>query len=389
MLQEAIRAKDFEKAKKVISSGGNPFEGMQDYHITDIYDTLVREKAFDVIDALIENGAIEMDIYEYDSFKKTIFMSLIKNLGADEESINYLNDFISRVQSLNDELEGKSLLSLALENEVELEIVKAFVDNGCDVNIIDRSEGNLIHQIVKKHTRAYDKNLAYLQMLLEQGVDLHAANIVGKTPLHLAVEFHKNEYIKWLLENGADPNIIDKKGITPFFFAVGEAVDHDKYVIMRQFATPEFDIVNNDGETLFYEAIRMMSSINNNNLNLIKMLLEDGADLYQTSKYYQRQVTAADAIAEKPADILKVVLDSGQLDIDYKDDAGNTILHKVCSYDSNYEEHKAKETFRKVKLLLAAGADVNAINSKEETPIMLASTDGLKTKTVELLLKNK
>ena len=389
MLQDTIRAKDFEKAKEIINSGGNPFEGMQDYHITSIYDTLVREKAFDVIDALIENGAIDLDIYEYDSFNKTIFISIIKNLGTDEESIAYLNEFIPRVQSLNDELEGKSLLSLALENEVELEILKALVDNGCDVNFIDRSEGNLIHQIVKKYTRAYDKNLAYLQMLLEQGVDIHAANVGGKTPLHLAVEFHKNEYIKWLLENGADPNNTDKKGITPFFFAVGEAVDHDKYVLLRQFATPQFDIVNNDGETLFYEAIRMMSSINDTNLNLIKMLLEDGADLYQTSKYYQHEVTAVDAIAEKPADILKIVLDSGQLDIDWKDDAGNTILHKVCAHDSNHEEHKAKETYRKVKLLLAAGADVKAINSNEETAMMLASTDNLKSKTVELLLTNK
>ena len=389
MLQDAIKSNDFEKAKEIINSGVNPFEGMQDYHITGFYDKLVREKSFDVIDALIENEVLKTDIYEYDSFKKTIFMSLVQHLETDEKSMSYLNEFIPRLQSLNDELEGKTLLSLALENEVDFEILQALVDNGCDVNLVDRSENNLIHQIVKKHTRTYEKNLAYLQMLIDQGVDLHAANVVGKTPLHLAVEFHKNEYIQWLLENGADPNIPDKKGITPFFFAVGEAVDHDKYVIMRQFATPQFDMVNNDGETLFYEAIRMMSSVNNNDLNLVNMLLEDGADVYQTSKFYRREVTAVDAIAEKPADILKVVLESGQLDINRKDDAGNTILHKVCANDSNHEEKRAKETYRKVKLLLAAGADINAINSNEETPIMLASTDNLKTKTVELLLMNK
>lgn len=62
MLQDAIRAKDFTKAIEIIQSTGNPFEGMQDYHITGVYDTLVREKAFDTIDALIENGAIELDI---------------------------------------------------------------------------------------------------------------------------------------------------------------------------------------------------------------------------------------------------------------------------------------------------------------------------------------
>jgi hypothetical protein len=45
-------------------------------------------------------------------------------------------------------LEGKSLLSLAPENEVAVEILKALVDKGCDNNIINRSEGNLIHEIV-------------------------------------------------------------------------------------------------------------------------------------------------------------------------------------------------------------------------------------------------
>jgi hypothetical protein len=153
MLQDAIRAKDFTKAIEIIQSAGNPFEGMQEYHITGIYDTLFREKAFDTIDALIENGAIELDIYEYDSFNKTIFMSLLKNLGTDDASISYLSDFISQVQSLNDELEGKSLLSLALENEVAVEIVSALVENGCDVNIIHLSAGNVIYQILTKYTR--------------------------------------------------------------------------------------------------------------------------------------------------------------------------------------------------------------------------------------------
>lgn len=91
MLQDAIRAKDFEKAIEIINTGGNPFEGMQEYHVTGIYDTIIREKAFGVVDALIENGAIEMDIHEYDSLNKTIFMSILKNLGTDDVSISYLN----------------------------------------------------------------------------------------------------------------------------------------------------------------------------------------------------------------------------------------------------------------------------------------------------------
>jgi len=389
MLQDAVRAKDFEKAKEIIADSSNPFEGMQDYNITGTFDILIREKVFDVIDAFIEKGAIEMDIYEYDSFNKTIFMSILKNLDADEESLSFLDDFIPRVQSLNDELEGKSLLSLALENEVHPDILKTLVSNGCDVNIINRADENLIHQVVKTYTRMPEKGLQYLQFLMGKGVDFNAANISGNTPLHHAVEFHKNEYIQWLMENGADANAQNKDGDSPFFVAVTQGGGSDKYEIMRQYGTPDFGQTNNRGESLLYEAIRMISSINDTNLNLFKLLLQDGADLNQPSIYYDNEVTAIDVLAQKPADLLKIALDSGQLDIDQKDNSGNTILHKVCDYDSNYEEHKAKETYRKVKLLVAAGSDTNSLNSKEETPMMLASKDGLKTKTVELLLTNK
>ena len=34
------------------------------------------------------------------------------------------------------------------------------------------------------------------------------------------------------------------------------------------------------------------------------------------------------------------------------------------------------------------GADTNATNNKDETPLMIASTDNLKVKTVELLLQH-
>lgn len=384
MLQEAIRAKDFEKTKEIIARGGNPFEGMQDYHITGTLDTLVKEKAFDVIDVLIENGAIEMDIYEYDGFDKSIFISIIKNLSIDDESIAFLNGFIPRVQSLNDELQGKSLLSLALENEVDVAILKVLVDNGCDVNIINRAEENLIHQVVKKYSRDYANGLLYLDFLYEQGLDVDKPNVIKETPLHMAVKEHRTEYIKWLLENGADPNVQNKDGVSPFYHAVANAVDLEKYELMREYAPPQFDQRTNDGKAILYESIRMGCSP-----DLLKLILEDGADLYQTSTHYQAQVTAIDILAEKPSEVLQIALDSGQLDVNRQDDAGNTLLHKICSRETLHEEKRAKEVYRNVKLLLGAGASANITNANEETPMMLASNDNMKTKTVELLISHK
>jgi ankyrin repeat protein len=55
----------------------------------------------------------------------------------------------------------------------------------------------------------------------------------------------------------------------------------------------------------------------------------------------------------------------------------------------NYDQEAARQLYQKVKLLIAAGADPNAMNDKDETPLMLAVQDNLKAKTVELLLKHK
>jgi len=49
----------------------------------------------------------------------------------------------------------------------------------------------------------------------------------------------------------------------------------------------------------------------------------------------------------------------------------------------------AKDTYRKVKYLLERGANPNVTNNKDQSPMDLASTDNLKTKTVALLLAHK
>ena len=75
--------------------------------------------------------------------------------------------------------------------------------------------------------------------------------------------------------------------------------------------------------------------------------------------------------------------------INITDDNGNTLLHKVCAIDVNFEAYKAKELYRKVKTVLKLGADISLTNNRDKTALMLASDDNLKEKTVALLLKNQ
>ncbi|MGC1514411.1 MAG: hypothetical protein WA810_02445, partial [Maribacter sp.] len=68
MLQKALQSRDFEQVRIALNNGEKlPINDMKSYQLTGIYDSLIRENAFDIIALLIADGTIEMDIYEYDS----------------------------------------------------------------------------------------------------------------------------------------------------------------------------------------------------------------------------------------------------------------------------------------------------------------------------------
>ena len=68
------------------------------------------------------------------------------------------------------------------------------------------------------HTGFY--KLAPLLYLLEEEVDMNAADKQGTTLLHIVCYKGSEHHVKLLLENKADPNKKDVNGLTPLHFAV-------------------------------------------------------------------------------------------------------------------------------------------------------------------------
>jgi len=393
-LDQLLNARKFDEAKRFIQNGEKLSKNLQDYQKSSIFDNLIKEKQYEILNMMVKDKTIETDIYEFDNFDKSIFQSIVRNLGNEEEDISFFNEFIGHFDNLNDEVNAKTLLGYLLENGVDLGVIKACIDAGCNVNFKNNAEENYIHQVVKSNLRRYNLNdeqttdllKGYIDILINDGVDINEGNIVQETPLIIAIKFNKKNLIGYLLEKGADPNHTDRDGNSAFFYAVAHAQSESMYDILRNFDSPAFDQVNKKGETLLFEYVRMMSE-SESGISFLKKLLNDGADLYQPSTWYSADKTPLDVIAEKQAGILEAVLESGQVDINRTDDHGNTLLHKVCAYNVNYEPEKAKETYRKVKLLIENGADTSLSNDKDQTALMLASDDNLKIKTVELLMK--
>lgn len=386
-LEQLLLQGQFEKALSALQSGEKLSKNIPEHQKSQILERLFSNEQYELINELGASKWIETDVYEFDSFDKSVFGKIVWNLKNDEKALSFFQEFMTKYDNLNDEVEAKTLINYFLEKGASVEKIKILIDAGCDINFTNNAEENLIHQVIKTNLMKPQLSISYLELLINEGVDVNATNIVKKTPLITAIESNKPDYLDVLLQNGANPNDLDQDENSAFFYAVAHKQDLNIYLKLRDFGSPDFETINKNGVSMLFEYLRMMY-VSDKNLELLTAMISDGADLNQASTYYGKDKTPLDLIAEKQPEILQAVLDSGSVDVNRQDNHGNTLLHKVCAFNVNFEAEKAKETYKKVKLLLENGADASISNDEDKTALMLASDDNLKIKTVELLMKN-
>ncbi len=396
MLEEAIRSRDFQSVVEAINKGEKLPSTLDKYTRKLIFDILVNEKKFDILTLFAVHKIIETDIYEYENFDYSIFDSLLNFKLSDEQNEAFFEHFLEHFTNINDEINGETLLSYAFTRNASLRNLKTLLEFGCNANFKNNQEENIIHQLIKADfgrpnlaRNEYEELLnEYIKLLISNGAEVDDANTKKETPLISALRFRKDYFLPVLLEHGADPNHTDSEGNNAFYYAIIWDRSIDAYRKLCEYQSPELNETNNLGETVLFNYLKEINfdSIETN-LEIIKQLLNDGADLYVPCNYYGESKTPLECAAGKSAEILNTIIETGGVDLNRQDDNGNTILHKVCAYNVNEDHEKAKETYRKVKLLLEKGADPKIKNDKDQTALMLASDDNYKIKTVELLMK--
>lgn len=390
-LTQALLDGKMDDARALIAAGETVEAQYFQNNKTQIFRNIVRHKAAEIVDVLIKGEQIQTDIYELDTFEYSFYQALARETTEEESSLGFLKAFLHKMENRNDEVKGQTLLGFFLHESAAPAAIQCLIEAGCDVRYKDNAERNFIHHVIGTRMQRNELKLAYLQLLIQEGVEVDAKDIEGNTTLLTAVKENlPGEFIELLLQQGANPNEQNNKGVTPFYEAVTRQQGKETYQVLKQFSSPDFDLTTKDGQHLFTSFVKSLSdNPPENQKALLLELLQDGANLYQTSPYYDIPKSGADWIAEKSVELLKTVLDADAIEINRRDDKGNTLLHKVCGFNVNYDANAAKETYRKAKLLLEAGADPEFTNDKDETPLTLAQQDNLKIKTVELLLKAK
>lgn len=191
----------------------------------------------------------------------------------------------------------------------------------------------------------------------------------GNTPLHEAVYSRRIDQIRALLATGANPNTRDwrrgrGRGQTPLHGAVfGPAIK-----VASTLAAAGADIDGEDirGRTPLYRAAALpifgRRAYRNRCIMLLKLLLVAGADVNQRAPGGRSVLhRAVSNCGYRVRSKIRLLLDAGA-DIEAKDLGGGTPLHHACSLFSPSG----------VKALLEEGADVHARTDSEHTPLTIA-----------------
>lgn len=218
-------------------------------------------------------------------------------------------------------------LFLAVKSSDKVKTVSA-LNQGASINARDRKGKTPLHWAV------YKNDTLMAALLLHRGADPNAVNRRHRTPLHWAVLKPSNKLTRLLLEKGADPNIQDKRGWTPLHWL---ALKPDKRSSIRNRTSEK---VKNENELPLYW--------NEKDLEKMRLLL--------TFKAHSNLKDESDNAKETNDPQFKV-------NLNLKDESGRTPLHYAV----------LNGRLEIVELLVENGADINAKDWIDETPLHLIS----------------
>jgi ankyrin repeat protein len=116
------------------------------------------------------------------------------------------------------------LCGLTMRDAYGFEVFELLLNEGANVNSINRKKWNLLHMFANSATSCtqefYDLRFSAIKRLIDAEIDLNLVDGDGKTPLHLLLERGEKaiilEIISLLVSNGALIDIRDNWGITAY-----------------------------------------------------------------------------------------------------------------------------------------------------------------------------
>ena len=127
------------------------------------------------------------------------------------------------------------------------DIVRYLIGQGAKVYLEAPGKSNGLHWLVGGYFEvgndaglglAFVNPIPLAELFLAKGAKINGRDRAQKTPLFLAIEFHREAMVKWLLDHNADPNLPSNDGRTPLHWAVQNANPAMVELLMQHGANP-------------------------------------------------------------------------------------------------------------------------------------------------------
>lgn len=184
-----------------------------------------------------------------------------------------------------------------------------------------------------------------------------------------AAELGRNSMLLELLDAGANINVVDSSGCPPVLLA---ALNNHVETVRTLLEHPKCSStlrVDLRKRTALHHAVAT------NNMELLELLLEKGADVNAISECNETPLLVA--ISYNHQDMIKRLLREPSVKLSMENIHGRTVLHKAVELGD----------LDLVKLLLQHNVEVGVVNSSWESPLHLACESG-NVEICQELLKN-
>ena len=274
-----------------------------------------------------------------------------------EKDQAYLGD--GKVEELPREIKAQgdfAALYDAVDKEDSLRL-KQLLDAGADINDVDEDGLTVLMYAV------VDKKKKIIPQLLQAGADVNASVEDGFTILMNECKEGHADTVKQLLKTNVDVNVADKDGLTALMYAS----DQGNAAIVKQLlkAGANVNVADKNGWTPLMYA-------NSKSKGAVKQLLKAGANVNAVDK--DGDTVLIQASYQGNTDIVKELLKAGA-NVNTADKDGVTALMAALKgdYDDRHlwEKEIDNSSLHIARLLLKAGADVNTKNQEGKTALDL------------------
>ena len=322
---------------------------------TYLHNAVLRFCSMEVLRAIIYLGA---GVNNRNKHNRTalVLASMIKN----EDAITVLLDAGADLTIAD--VEGDTCLHGAILGGCSSNAIRAMIIHGADVNAMNKcNQTALILASLMGHLDAID-------VCLNARADPNSASTNGNTCLHYAVlEGCSIECLQTLIAHGADVNAANKYNVTALMKACEKGNIDAINVLLN--AGADTNIAGADGDTCLHNAVSGGCS-----KEVLETIITHGADVNITNRSSGTALMMACQKGNTAA--MSVFLSSGA-NPNIPDEKGNTLLHIAM------ENNISADT---VQIVIDHGANVNATNKQNETPLVLASHNE-NVDAVNMLLK--